>query len=239
MFGLLEVDVTLARRAARLLRGQGKQVSFTAWMIKAIGNSISRNKYAQSMHLSKNRNIVFDDVDIAMPVEKVVAGKSVPLALLIKETNTKTAHDIQNEIDAALGLTIVNEKDFILNKHSLSKASLNMYYRMPQWVRLALMKWLFRSPFSAKKHKGTVMVTTVNTTGNSAGWILPTRTMHSIAISFGSVTKKPWVVNGEVSIRDIMHLSVTFDHDVIDEVPARRFVQDLITHLEKGILSDN
>jgi hypothetical protein len=55
MFGLLEVDVTLARRAARLLRGQGQQVSFTAWMIKAISNSIIRNKYAHSMHLSKKQ----------------------------------------------------------------------------------------------------------------------------------------------------------------------------------------
>lgn len=233
MFGLLEVDVTLARRAARLMRGQGQQVSLTAWMIKAIGNSIGRNKYAQSMRLSKNRNIAFNDVDIALPVEKVVDDSSVPLALLIKETNTKTAKDIQNEIDAALGQAVVNEKDFILNKHSLSKASLNMYYRMPQWVRLGLMKWLFRNAFREKKHKGTVMVTTVNATGNSAGWILPTRTMHSIAIAFGSVTKKPWVVDGKVAVRDIMHLTVTFDHDVIDGVPARRFVQDLVSHIEK------
>jgi pyruvate/2-oxoglutarate dehydrogenase complex dihydrolipoamide acyltransferase (E2) component len=35
-----------------------------------------------------------------------------------------------------------------------------------------------------------------------------------------------------------MHLTVTFDHDAIDGVPARRFVQDLVTHIEKGILSD-
>ena len=239
MFGLLEVDVTLARRAARLLRGQGQRVSFTAWLIKAIGNSISRNKYAHSMHLSKNKNLVFNDVDIAMPVERVVGGTSVPLALLIKETNKKSPKDIQAEIDAALEQAIVNEKDFILNKHSLSKASLEMYYRMPQWIRLCLMKWIFRNPFSAKKHAGTVMVTTVNATGNSAGWILPTRNMHSIALSFGSITKKPWVVNGEVAVRDIMHLTVTFDHDVIDGVPARRFVQDLVNHIEKGILFDN
>jgi hypothetical protein len=134
------VDVTLARRAARLLRGQGQQVSFTAWMIKAISNSISRNKYAHSMRLSKNKNVVFEDVDIALPVERDVDGTSVPLAMLIKETNKKAACDIQKEIDAALGQAIVNEKDLILNKHSLSEASLNLYYRMPQWIRLPLMK---------------------------------------------------------------------------------------------------
>ncbi len=36
------------------------------------------------MHLSENKNIVFDSIDIALPVEKVVAGISVPLVLLNK-----------------------------------------------------------------------------------------------------------------------------------------------------------
>ena len=41
MFGLLEVDVTNSRMAARELRSKGQPVSFTAWMIKAIGNAIA------------------------------------------------------------------------------------------------------------------------------------------------------------------------------------------------------
>jgi hypothetical protein len=238
IFGLLEVDVTLARRAARLLRGQGQPVSFTAWMIKAIGDSIARNKYTHAVSLGRNKNIIFDDVDIAIPVEKAVGDASVPLPLLIKSTNKKTAQGIHAEIETALNQPIVNEKDLILNKHEFSKASLTLYYWLPQWIRLFLMKWIFGNPFRSKKHTGTVTVTTVNAIGRSAGWILPTRNMHSIAISFGSITKKPWVVDGEVKVREIMHLTVTFDHDVIDGVPARRFVQDLVNHIEKGSLSD-
>jgi pyruvate/2-oxoglutarate dehydrogenase complex dihydrolipoamide acyltransferase (E2) component len=33
-----------------------------------------------------------------------------------------------------------------------------------------------------------------------------------------------------------MHLTLTFDHDVIDGMPAQRFTHDLVTHLEKGVL---
>ena len=221
MFGLLEVDVTLARRAARLLRGEGQQGSFMAWMIKAISNSISRNRYAQAMSLSKNKNVVFDDVDIAMPVEKSVGDTSVPLPLLIKKTNHKTVQQIQSEIDSAINRTINSEKDFVLSKHQFSKASLKLYYSMPQMIRLLLMRIIFRNPFRAKSNAGTVMLTTVNAIGKSAGWILPTRNMHSVAVSLGSITKKPWAVNGEVAIRDIMHMTITFDHDVIDGVPAK------------------
>ena len=189
--------------------------------------------------LSKNKNVVFNNVDIALPVERVVAGISVPLPLLIKETNNKAVQQIQMEIDAAIERTITNEKDFILNKHQFSKASLRLYYNMPQWIRMLLMKWVFRNPFKAKMNAGTVMVTTISAIGKSAGWIIPTRNMHSIAISFGSITKKPWIYNGDVAVREIMHLTITFDHDVIDGVPARRFVQDLVSCIEKGILSDS
>jgi hypothetical protein len=238
MFALLEVDVTLARQAARSLRSQGESVSFTAWMIKAIGNAIARNRTVQSIALDKNRNIVFESVDIAIPVEKTVDGTPVPIPLLVREANTKTARAIQQEIDAARGQSMVDEKDFILGNHPFSKASLRVYYALPQWVRLVLMRWLLRNPFRAKRHAGTAIVTTVNAVGRSAGWILPTRNMHSLGVSLGSITKKPWVVEGEIRIREIMHLTVTFDHDVIDGMPAQRFTRDLVSHLEKGSLGD-
>ena len=77
------------------------------------------------------------------------------------------------------------------------------------------------------------MVTTVNAVERTAGWILPTRNMHNIALSFGSISKKPWVVKGKVEVRDILHLTVAFNHDVIDGVPAGRFVQDLVKTIEE------
>jgi len=236
MFGLLEVDVTCARQAARSLRSSGQPVSFTAWMIKAIGNAIARNRVAQAMSYGKNRNIVFDGVDIAMPVEKLVHGTPVPIPLLVRDTQRKTAQAIQEEIDAAVNRPVTGERDFILGTHRFSGALLRRYYALPQWARLFMMKALLRSPFRAKRHTGTAIVTTVNAVGRSAGWILPTRNMHSLSIAFGSITKKPWVVHGEILVREIMHLTITFDHDVIDGMPAQRFTQDLVTHIEKGIL---
>lgn len=43
MFGLLEVDVTEARQAARLSRQAGQGDSLTAWMIIVIANTVSRH----------------------------------------------------------------------------------------------------------------------------------------------------------------------------------------------------
>ncbi len=233
MFGLLEVDVTDARLHLRKLRQQGQEISFTAWMIKTIGDCVARNRYAQAMRWKRRKLIAFNDVDIAMPVERLVDGKAVPLPLLIRQTNRRTATDIHYEIQRALQKSIADEKDFILNRHQFSRWALQLYYFAPQSIRLFLWRRIFANPFRARKNSGTVMVTTVNAGDRTTGWILPSRNMHNIALSFGSISKKPWVVNGKVEVRDILHLTVTFNHDVIDGVPARRFVQDLVTTIER------
>jgi len=231
IFGLLEIDVTSARQRLRKLRQHGQQVSFTAWMIKTIGDCVARNRYAHALRYGRRSLITFNDVDIALPIERIINGKSVPLPLLIKRTNERTAVDIHQEIEAAQGKTINNEKDFVLGNNQFSLIALRFYYALPQWFRVLLWRVIFGNPFRAKLHSGTVMVTTVNAIGGS-GWILPSRNMHNIALSFGSISKKPWVVEGKIEIREILHLTVTFNHDVIDGVPARRFVQDLVKKIE-------
>ena len=231
MFGLLEVDVTAARRHLRQLRREGREASFTAWMIKTIGDCVARNPLVHALRGGRRTLIAFDDVDIALPIERIVEGKGVPLPLLIKQTNLRTMQDIQREIQEALEKPISDERDFILSKHAFSTAAMRAYYAVPQAIRLLIWNRLFSNPFRARRHSGTVMVTTVNAIGGS-GWILPTRTMHNLALSLGSICRKPWVVDGELAVRDILNLTVTFNHDVIDGVPARAFVQDLVRHLE-------
>lgn len=60
---------------------------------------------------------------------------------------------------------------------------------------------------------GSVIVTSVAPGLQFPGWIL-SRSMHNLAFGFGSVVRKPRVV----------HLTVLFDHDVVDGAPAARFV---------------
>ena len=43
---------------------------------------------------------------------------------------------------------------------------------------------------------------------------------------------KPVVVDGEIVIRQIMHISVTFDHRALDGVPVAEFIHTLKSNLE-------
>ncbi len=236
MHALLEVDATNARRAARGLRREGHGPSFTAWMVKAIALCAAANPEAHAARLGRRRLVLFKGVDIGLPVERMVGAARVPLALLIKDADRKSVLEIGAEIDDALGRTVSGERDFILSAHGFSAFALRLYYNLPQWIRLFIFRRLFKNPFRARKHSGSVMMTTVNAAGKTAGWILPTRTMHNLSIAVGSITPKPWVVDGKVAVRDILHLTVSFDHDVIDGMPAARFIKDLTAMIEKGVL---
>ncbi|MCM2358567.1 MAG: 2-oxo acid dehydrogenase subunit E2 [Geobacteraceae bacterium] len=52
----------------------------------------------------------------------------------------------------------------------------------------------------------------------------------------GRIADRPWVVAGEIQIRKIIHLSLTFDHRVTDGVDAARFLVKVARYLEDPAL---
>ena len=236
MFGLLEVDVTAARRAARQLRRSGQGVSFTAWMIKAIADSVARHREVHAVAAGRRRVVIFDGIDIALPVEREVEQGRAPLPVVVRDADSRSVFDIHRDIEAARTQEVNDEGAYVLGSHGVSRLALRVYYMLPQPLRLLGWRALFGSPGRAKKHMGTVMVTTVGGAGRTTGWILPTRSLHNLELAMGSITKKPRVVAGAVVAREVMHLTVAFNHDVIDGMPARRFMDDLVSHIEAGRL---
>ena len=55
-------------------------------------------------------------------------------------------------------------------------------------------------------------------------------------LGVGRVKEKPAVHDGQIAIRSMMFLCLTFDHRVVDGAPAIEFLQDLARHLENPLL---
>lgn len=55
-------------------------------------------------------------------------------------------------------------------------------------------------------------------------------------LGVGRVIEKPAVYQGEIAIRHMMTLSLTFDHRVVDGAPAMTFLRDLARYLEQPML---
>lgn len=52
----------------------------------------------------------------------------------------------------------------------------------------------------------------------------------------GRVAERPWVVKGEIKVRKILHLSLTFDHRLTDGADASRFIAKVAHYLEDPAL---
>jgi hypothetical protein len=68
--------------------------------------------------------------------------------------------------------------------------------------------------------------------GHSGWGIFPVTQVLGLVV--GSIAWKPAVVEGRVEPREILHLTVTFDHNIVDGAPATRFTRRLVELIEDG-----
>jgi len=54
-------------------------------------------------------------------------------------------------------------------------------------------------------------------------------------LGVGRVTEKPMVANGQITIKPVMQLSLSFDHRIVDGAPAAKFLQEVKQILEAGL----
>jgi pyruvate/2-oxoglutarate dehydrogenase complex dihydrolipoamide acyltransferase (E2) component len=231
---LLEVDVTEARRLIKQSRHSGTKISFTPWLIKTIADCVALHPSIAGINDAKhNQVLAFEDVDISIVVEKEVDGARVPLPYAIRKADKKTRCQIQEEIEAAKSQVVKDEGNYVLGEEQ-STFGMRLFVRLPQWLRLILMcQLVLNHPQRVKAMMGTVMITTAGMVGHSRGWIIPF-SIHPLCLAFGSLNEQAAVYKGEIQKRDILHLTVLIDHDVIDGVPAARFVDDLVKKLQAG-----
>jgi pyruvate/2-oxoglutarate dehydrogenase complex dihydrolipoamide acyltransferase (E2) component len=231
---LLEVDVTEARKIIKHNRHNGNKMSFTAWLIKVIADCVALHPpIAGVNNARRNQVLVFNEVDVSIVVEKEVNGARVPLPYVIRKADQKSLCQIQEEIEAAKSQTVEGEGDYVLGE-GYSAVAMKLFVKLPQWLRIFLMRSLvLNHPQRVKNMMGTVMVTTAGMVGHTRGWIMPF-SMHPLGLALGSLNEQAAVYRGEIQKREILHLTVLIDHDVIDGVPAARFVDDLVKKLQMG-----
>jgi hypothetical protein len=119
---------------------------------------------------------------------------------------------------------------------------------LPGWLRSALLlPWpLSRvfmllltlagrlDPTIGVAESGTVMVTAVGMFGKGhSGWGITT-SPHSLALIVGGTARKPACVGDRIEPRELLSLTVMFDHDVVDGAPAARFVRRLVELIESS-----
>lgn len=230
--GLLQLDVTEARRIMAASKAAGTRVSFTAWIIK--GLATVAGEFPEVNSFRKGRSLyMFDSVNVGMPIEREMAGELVPLPYLMKSCESKSVLELTREIDEARGSG--QRADMVIGNRRAAMA-IRVMTHMPRPVRMLIFRTLLRRPVWKHKSMGAVSVTAVGMFGTSGGWPLIIPTGHSLAVAVGGISVKPVYAGdgAEPEPRQILDLTLMFNHDVIDGAPAARFSTRLIELMESA-----
>lgn len=235
MYGLLELDVSVVRQFIAAHKAEtGEGLSFTGYLAFCMAHAVDADKSVQAYLKGRKQLVVFQDVDVGMTIERKLGGTNAPTGHVIRRANHKTFREISDEIRTVQSQPPPPSKG------------------MPGWVRtilmlpspapellVALMRAMRRfdpaGPAGMVASGGTVGVTAIGMFGDgkSSGWaFLPTP--YSLMLVVGSVTRKPAVVDNRIEPREMLNLTVVFDHDVVDGAPAARFVRHLTELIENG-----
>ncbi len=228
--GLIELDVTRARQYLQEHKTKtGESLSFTAFIITCLAQAVDENKSLQAYRKGRKHLVLFDEVDVATPIERDMTGQKQPIIYIIRAANKKTLRAIHQEIRAAQ----VEQAEKAWEGWEDFKGFLFLpmvFFRFFWWVFC----WTRRTyPQVQKKYGGTVGISAVGMFGKGGGWGIPVND-HTLDITLGGIAEKPGVVDGHIAIREYLCMTLSMDHDIIDGAPAARFSMRLKELIESG-----
>ena len=101
--------------------------------------------------------------------------------------------------------------------------------RMDQAVWLAIR----RNPYWFKDVAGTAAVTSLGMYGSGTAAGIPITPM-TLTLTIGTIERQPALDDGQLVERDVVHLVLSVDHDVVDGAPLMRFIERFKRLLRDG-----
>jgi pyruvate/2-oxoglutarate dehydrogenase complex dihydrolipoamide acyltransferase (E2) component len=231
MYALLEVDVTVARKFIEDYEAKtGEQLSFTGYLISCLAHAVDEDKAVQAYRKGNKQLVIFDDVDVGFMIELKKEEKRLLTGYVIRGANHKTYREIHQEIRSVQS----NQEPASADTVSWFRSALLL-----PWPLSALFKALFRmivrrDPTIVTSMAGTVGISSVGMFGKGhAGWGISTGS-HVLDLVVGGTARKLAEVDGRIEPRQILCLTIIFDHDIIDGAPAARFTHRLVELIESG-----
>lgn len=229
---LLEVDVTRAREIIQKMKEEKRgDVSFTGWIMKCVGQAVSEYKVLNAYRLGRRKLVVFDDVDISMPIERGVNGKPFIMAYIVRKVNEKSVSDITQEIRSIQQKPVDGSLQVFGDQLTPWERRL---LHAPLFVKKIGLVMVRRNGIFKKEHFGTIGFIAIGMKGRFPGFVIGIGGPIATFIAVGGVTKKPGVFDGKILIREFLHVAIHIDHDVVSWSSLARFTDRLVELLETG-----
>src|SRR5664279_4148269 len=216
MHGLFEVDITTARR---LLAEDTPPLSLTAFVVASLGRAAAAHPQVHAYRDWRGRLVEHRHVDVQTLIEVPTDQGPFGLVHVVRDADIRRVADISAELRTVKADPVTTTSGRMLTIVAPAAG------RVPG---------LYRAMFAAMSRSrrihlatGTLQVTAVGMFAAGGGFAIAPPTLASLVVVVGGLSKRPLVIGDRIEARDVLDLTVTIDHNVVDGAPATRFAAEL------------
>jgi pyruvate/2-oxoglutarate dehydrogenase complex dihydrolipoamide acyltransferase (E2) component len=231
MYALLEVDVTVARKfIADYEAKTDEQLSFTGYLISCLARAVDEDKFVQAYRKGSKKLVLFDDVDVGFMVELKRGEKRFLTGRVIRAANRKTFWEIHQEIRTVQSTQVLSDAGSV----KWFRSAMLLPWPLSRMFKALFNAAIRRDPTIVTSMAGTVGISSVGMFGKGhAGWGISTGS-HGLDLVVGGIARRLDEVDGRIERREMLCVTIIFDHDIIDGAPAARFTRKLVELIESG-----
>lgn len=218
--GLLEVDVSRARAS---LQQRAEGVTFTTFVVACVGRAVEAHPELNVRRAGK-RLVRFRDVDIVVTAEHQAGGVSVPRPHIVRDAGRRSVDEMSAELRLARQRAAGGDR---------SERRRTVLERLPSPVRRLGLRVAVRRPAVAARLGPAIGVSSLGMFGSGIAWGVPVSPL-TLMVTVGSIGQRSTVVDGVGREAEILALTLSFDHTVVDGAPAARFATTLQAMLEEA-----
>ena len=223
MYGLADVDITTANR---LLAGHDPPWSLTAFVVASVARAAAARPEVHAYRNWRGQLVTHHYVDVATMVE--ISTPQGPFATphVLRDADIRAVPELTAELRQVKRDPSASFSGRLLERTAPAAT------RIPG--ALPAMCAVMARSVAARQRVGTVAVTAVGMFGGGAGFGITPLTVMSLDVIVGGMSKRPRVIDGQVTIRDVLDLTLAIDHNVVDGAPVARFGAQLRALLESA-----
>jgi pyruvate/2-oxoglutarate dehydrogenase complex dihydrolipoamide acyltransferase (E2) component len=216
MHGLFDVDITTARR---LLAEGDPPLSLTAFVVASVGRAAAIHPQVHAYRDWRGRLVEHRHVDVQTLIEVPTSQGPFGLVHVVRDADVRGVAEISAELRAVKTDAAATTTGRLLTTVAPSLGRIPGLYR----AMYAAMSRSRRVHLAT----GTVQVTAIGMFADGGGFAIAPPTLASLVVVVGGLSKRPRAVGDRIVVRDVLDLTVTIDHNVVDGAPATRFGADL------------
>ena len=201
-----------------------ERVSMTAYIAHTLAAAVDEDKTMQAYRQGKSKRMVFDEVDLAIMVERDIDGYNMPISAIVRGANRKRSVDVNRELQAA--------KTAELGKDGPMSALEKTFFELPTPIRKLVWFIIRRDPHLFKQLAGTVGVTAMGMHAAGPAVLIPITPM-TLTLSIGAISTRLVLEDGMPVEREFLQMNLGADHDLIDGAPLMRFAERFKQKLQR------